>query len=210
MVTTAVVPMVLQGRFVRLEPLTPDHVPALVAAADGPRDTYGFTWVPGDEAAARDYVETALRWQAEGTAIPFATYSLTAGRVVGSTRFANISYWDWPPGNPNQRGPELPDDVEIGWTWLSADAQRTPVNSEAKLLMLTHAFETWRVHRVNLKTDARNWRSRNAIERIGGKLDGVIRAQQPAFDGTVRDNAWFTMLASEWPAVKLRLEQKLA
>ena len=207
---TAVPAVVLEGRFVRLEPLTLDHVTALTAAATGPRDTYGFTLVPEDEAAMRAYIETALSWQAAGTAIPFATFSLGAGRTVGSTRFANVSYWDWPPGNANQRGAEFPDDVEIGWTWLSAEAQRTPVNTEAKLLMLSHAFETWQVHRVNLKTDARNWRSRNAIERIGGKLDGVLRAHQPAFDGAIRDNAWFSILDSEWPSVKQALGQKLS
>jgi N-acetyltransferase len=206
---SVVVPVVLVGRHVRLEPLTLEHAGAITAAATGPRDTYAFTGVPEDEAAARSYIETALRWQAEGTAVPFATVSLAAGKVVGSTRFANIAYWDWPPGNPNDRGPGYPDDVEIGWTWLHADAQRTPVNTEAKYLMLRHAFEQWRVHRVYLKTDARNWRSRNAIERIGGKLDGVIRSHQPAFDGTVRDNAWFTILESEWPGVKQSLEQRL-
>jgi RimJ/RimL family protein N-acetyltransferase len=99
--------------------------------------------------------------------------------------------------------------VEIGWTWLAADAQRTALNSEAKYLMLAHAFERWRVHRVSLQTDARNARSRAAIERIGARLDGVLRAQRPAADGTVRDSAYYTILDSEWPAVRARLEARL-
>ena len=202
-------PVVLDGRHVRLEPLTPDHARALVAAASGPRDTYGFTTVPFDEPSMRRYIEAALGDQAAGRALPFATFAKATGRAVGSTRFGNIEHWAWPPGNPHQRGVDVPDVVEIGWTWLAADVQRTPVNTEAKLLMLTHAFEAWRVHRVSLMTDARNERSRRAILRIGGKLDGVLRAQRPAADGTIRDTAAFSILESEWPAVKRQLQSRL-
>jgi RimJ/RimL family protein N-acetyltransferase len=155
------------------------------------------------------YIETALAdWDA-ARALPFATVDRARGRVVGATRFGNVEFWAWPPGNPNQRGEDVPDVVEIGWTWLAADAQRTAINTEAKYLMLTHAFERWRVHRVSLQTDARNARSRAAIERIGARLDGVLRAQRPASDGTVRDSAYYTILDREWPAVRARLEARL-
>ena len=206
---TCVTPLVLEGRHVRLEPLTSAHASALVAAGSGPRNTYGYTWVPGDLAEARRYIDAALADQAAGRALPFATVSRAAGRVVGTTRFGNIEYWPWPAGNPQQRGADRPDVVEIGWTWLHADAQRTPVNTEAKLLMLTHAFETWRVHAVKLNTDARNARSRAAIERIGARFDGVLRCARPASDGGIRDTAAFSLLEAEWPAAKAKLLARL-
>jgi N-acetyltransferase len=202
-------PVVLEGRHVRLEPLTPAHAPALAAAADGPRDTYAFTLVPGDLDDARRYIESALADQAAGRALPFATVARASGRVLGSTRFGNVEFWPWPAGNPHQRGADRPDVVEIGWTWLAAAAQRTAVNTEAKLVMLTHAFETWRVHAVKLNTDARNARSRAAIERIGARLDGVLRCHRPASDGGIRDTAAFSLLASEWPTAKARLLARL-
>lgn len=206
---TVAVPVTLEGRFVRLEPLAPAHAPGLLAAAAGPRDTYGFTLVPKDEAEARAYIENALGEQEAGRAIPFATLDRATGRVVGSTRLFNIEYWPWPPGNPNQRGVDRPDVAEIGWTWLGASAQRTPINTEAKLLMLAHAFDVWRVHRVSLMTDARNQRSRNAIMRLGARFDGVLRAARPASDGTIRDTAAFSILDSEWPAVRTTLSTRL-
>jgi len=155
------------------------------------------------------YIETALRDQEAGRTLPFATAARATGRVVGSTRFGNIEFWPWPPGNPNQRGEDRPDAVEIGWTWLGAAAQRTAVNTEAKLLMLTHAFEEWRVHRVSLMTDARNERSRNAILRLGARFDGVLRAQRPATDGGIRDTAAFSILESEWPMIRRQLQSRL-
>ena len=115
----------------------------------------------------------------------------------------------WPPGNANQRGQDVPDAVEIGWTWLAADVQRTPVNTEAKLLMLTHAFERWRVHRVSLLTDARNERSRRAILRLGAHFDGVLRTARPASDGGIRDTAAFSILEKEWPMIKMQLQSRL-
>jgi N-acetyltransferase len=202
-------PVVLEGRHVRLEPLTLGHALALVSVGSGPRESYGFTLVPADEQSMLRYIEAALRDQEAGRALPFATVAKGTGRVVGSTRFGNIEFWPWPPDNPHQRGLDVPDVAEIGWTWLAADAQRTPINTEAKLLMLTHAFETWRVHRVSLMTDARNERSRRAILRVGAQFDGVIRAQRMAFDGTIRDTAAFSILESEWPTVKRQLQSRL-
>ena len=202
-------PIVLGGRHVRLEPLTRGHAGALAAAASGSRDTYGLTTVPDGEADALAYIETALRDQAAARSLPFATVASATGHVVGSTRFLNIEFWTWPPGHPFQRGEDLPDVVEIGATWLAARAQRTAINTEAKLLMLAHAFETWRVHRVSLMTDARNERSRRAILRLGARFDGVIRAQRPAVDGTIRDTAAFSILEEEWPTVKRQLQSRL-
>jgi len=206
---TRVRPVVLEGRHVRLEPLELGHAGALLAVAGGPRETYGFTTVPADEPAMLRYIETALRDQETGRALPFATFAPATGRVVGSTRFGNIEFWPWPPGNPNQRGEDRPDAVEIGWTWLGAAAQRTAVNTEAKLLMLTHAFEEWRVHRVSFMTDSRNERSRNAILRLGARFDGILRAQRPASDGGIRDTAAFSILESEWPMIRRQLQSRL-
>jgi N-acetyltransferase len=208
MATTMVTPVVLTGRFVRLEPLTAAHAPALLAAASGSRETYGLTWVPGSLGEAEAYVAAALAEQSARRSLPFATVDRRAGRVVGSTRFLNIEFWGWPDGNAYQRGAERPDVVEIGATWLAAAAQRTPINTEAKLLMLTHAFEHWRVHRVSLMTDARNERSRRAILRLGARFDGVLRAARPASDGAIRDTAAFSILDSEWPAVRANLEAR--
>jgi RimJ/RimL family protein N-acetyltransferase len=131
------------------------------------------------------------------------------GRVVGSTSYANFQPWDW-AGHVAQQRSDRPDAVEIGYTWLAASAQRTRCNSEAKYLLLQQAFDFWQVHRVFLKTDARNQRSRAAIERLGARLDGVLRNDMPAVDGTVRSSAYYSLLPEEWPAVKANLEAKLA
>lgn len=202
-------PLTLTGRFVRLEPLDHAHVGALVAAASEARDTYALTQVPADAAAMQAYVDEALTMAARGQAVPFATVDLRRGRVVGSTRFGNLERWSWPGAPLPPASPVGLDAVEIGWTWLAASAQRTHVNTEAKLLMLAHAFDVWRVRRVTLKTDARNARSRANIERVGARLDGVLRAHMPAFDGGVRDSAVYSLLAAEWPAARERLAARL-
>jgi RimJ/RimL family protein N-acetyltransferase len=202
-------PIVLEGRYVRLEPLDLRHVPALVAASSGRRDTFRLTTAPDGEEEARAYVAAALEAHAAGTALPFATVSRALGRVVGSTRFGNLERWTWPKSHLEVRAYDVPDATEIGWTWLAEEVQRTAINTEAKRLMLGHAFETWRVHRVTLKTDVRNARSRAAIERLGGRLDGILRAHFPAVDGTVRDSASYSILAAEWPAVRAHLDARL-
>jgi RimJ/RimL family protein N-acetyltransferase len=191
---------------VSLEPLTLEDVSDLLAAATGARETYALTRVPGTLEAMRDYVEGALGEQARGLSVPFATRDARTGRAVGSTRFMNIERWTWPVPSALQRGATFPDAVEIGSTWLAPAAQRTGINTHAKLLMLTCAFERWEVRRVTLKTDARNVRSRTAIERLGARFDGVLRAHMPAFDGGVRDTAFYSIVRDEWPAVKARLE----
>jgi len=201
----------LVGRFVRLEPLEPAHVDGLVAAASGSRDTYALTSVPATHAEMDAYIVEALAMYEREAALPFATVERASGAVVGSTRFCSVEFWRWPEGVPPAAPlPRGPDSVEIGWTWLAARAQRTAINTETKLLMLRHAFETWGVRKVFLKTDRRNARSRAAIERIGGLLDGVLRAHMPAYDGAVRDTALYSILAAEWPACAARLEERLA
>jgi N-acetyltransferase len=199
----------LTGQRVRLEPLTLDHTEALWAAATGPRETFLLTSVPGSRDEARVYIEGALALHRTGAAVPFAIVDLAAQAVVGSTRFGNIERWSWPPGHPQQRPADRPDAVEIGWTWLAERVQRTGLNREAKLLLLGHAFEHWRCHRVTLKTDARNQRSRAGIEGIGGKLDGILRAHLPAADGGIRDTALYSIVAAEWPAVREKLMARL-
>ena len=197
---------VLFGKHVRLEPLEPRHVDGLVAAATADPDPALYLWspVPRDKHEAIKYVETALDWKNAGTAVPFATVRIKDDTVIGSPRFWNIERWAWPQGH-SLHGRSGADVCEIGYTWLAPSAVRTAANTEAKLLMLTHAFEQWRVLRVSLHTDARNLRSRAAIERIGGQFEGVLRAHRMAADFTPRDSYRYSIIAPEWPAVKVRL-----
>ena len=199
----------LVGRTVRLEPLERHHVDALADAAAEDRATYHWTFVPDGREAMAAYVETALQGREDDLFTPFATIRQEDGRVVGSTRFLT-ERWDWSVSDNSRQRADAPDVVEIGWTWLAPSAQRTRINTEAKLLMLTHAFETWQVHRVCLRTDRRNERSRNAIERLGATLDGVIRADRPASDGEVRDTAHYSIVSAEWPAIRDRLAARAA
>jgi RimJ/RimL family protein N-acetyltransferase len=194
----------LEGQFVRLEPLNHSHADALVEAATGDRSLFKWTPVPEDRAAVSRYIEAALAMKNSGTAVPFAIVGMKDGIVKGSTRFWNMEYWAWPKDHP-LHGSENPDVCEIGHPWLSHTAIRTGINTEAKLLMLTYAFETWKVWRVCLHTDVRNERSRNAIERIGGKLEGILRAQKMSADFIPRDSARYSIVASEWPDVKEKL-----
>jgi RimJ/RimL family protein N-acetyltransferase len=202
----------LTGRFVHLLPMGPEHIDALVQAADDDRSTFGFTPVPWDRDGMTAYVEKALAKRAGGEHYPFVTFSTDQQRIVGSTRFYDLATWDWSslfPGSEVHRRTG-PDVASIGYTWLHPSVQRTPFNTEAKLLMLTHAFEQWRVRAVRFWTDARNTRSRAAIQRLGCTLDGVVRADRPAADGTVRDSATYSMLAAEWPPSRQRLTERLA
>jgi len=200
-------PITLLGRHVRLEPLELDHAPLLLAAANLSRTTYALTVLPDDLQGMQDYVARALAEQERGETIPFAVRD-AQGTVIGGTRFLSIEHWSW-PGAPAEPVPDGPDVVEIGFTWYAERVQRTAVNTEAKLLLCTHAFERWRVRRVMWKTDARNERSRAAILRIGARSDGVLRANRVASDGTVRDTAFYSMLASEWPEARAALLRRL-
>jgi N-acetyltransferase len=200
--------LLLVGAHVRLEPLEHRHAGGLVAAAASDPSLYRWSPVPEDKSEAASYIEAALSWKQADTAVPFAIVRRSDGVVLGSTRFWNMERWSWPQGH-RSHGRGVPDACEIGYTWLARSAIRTAANTEAKMLMLTHAFEAWQVLRVCLHTDIRNERSRAAIERIGGKFEGILRAHRIAADFIPRDSARYSILASEWPAVKLRLRQRM-
>jgi RimJ/RimL family protein N-acetyltransferase len=195
---------VLLGMHIRLEPLEHQHVDGLAVASSGDNSLYQWSPVPRGKNEAVTYVETALAWRDAGTAVPFAIVRVDDGAVIGSTRFWNIERWAWPVGHPSH-GRGVPDACEIGYTWLARTAIRTPANTEAKLLMLTYAFETWQVLRVCFHTDARNSRSRAALERIGGNCEGLLRAHRMAADFIPRDSVRYSIIAAEWPDVKQRL-----
>src|SRR6202521_1753485 len=196
--------LVLRRKYVRLEPLEYRHVEGLVAASATDSSLYQWSPVPQGKAEARSYVDTALAWRDAGSAVPFAIVRLDDGVITRSTRFLNLERWSWPEGHP-AHGRSAPDACEIGYTWLTRSAIRTAANTEAKWLMLTHAFEAWQALRVCFHTDARNQRSRAALERIGGRFEGILRAHRMAADYTARDSVRYSIIASEWPAVKLRL-----
>jgi RimJ/RimL family protein N-acetyltransferase len=199
-------PITLQAPHLTLRPLALDDAAALASAAAESRDNYDYIPVPNGVAAAQAYVESALRQKAAGERYPFAI--LWQGRVVGTTSYYDYAPWRWPERSPMQRS-DRPDALEIGYTWLAASAQRTPCNTTAKLLLLTHAFETWQVHRVSLRTDVRNARSQRAIERLGAKFEGILRADKPALDDTVRDSARYSIVRAEWAEVRAGLERRL-
>ncbi len=199
---------VLNGNHVRLEPLSTQHIDGLLAAAAADPSLYQLTPVPQTRDGMERYIATALEWRVAGSAVPYATVRLSDDAVIGSTRFYNLERWDWPEGHP-RHGRLAPDVCEIGYTWLTKSAIRTAANTEAKLLMLTHAFETWQVLRVCLHTDARNQRSRDAMERMGAKFEGILRAHKIANDQTVRDSARYSIVAAEWPEVKRQLSARL-
>jgi N-acetyltransferase len=189
-------PVTLSGRHVRLEPLTPEHIaPMFAAAADPELWRWTLTHIASID-DMQDYVDAALAGQRAGTALPFATLDASTGDVIGSTRFGNIDV-------PNRR-------VEIGWTWLRRDRQRTACNTEAKYLMLSHAFDVLGCLRVELKTDALNQRSRAAILRIGAVEEGILRAHMITATGRVRDSVMYSILDREWPTVRGRLEERLS
>lgn len=189
-------PVTLEGRHVRLVPLTAEHVPALWDAGSDPEIWRWTLNRPGSEADMARYVASALAKRDAGGALPFATLEAASGRVIGSTRLHN-----WEPPHPR---------VEIGYTWIARPWQRTAINTEAKYLMLRHAFETLGVLRVELRTDALNERSRAAILRLGATEEGTLRRHMINDSGRVRDTVYFSILDDEWPRVKERLEEKLA
>ena len=199
---------ILKGSQIRLEPLELAHADALATAAAADPSLYQWSQVPQGSEAMRAYIETALAWRAAGTALAFATIRIADGAAIGSTRFFDMEQWKWPAAL-KRNGRTAPDVCEIGYTWLTAAAIRTAANTEAKLLMLTHAFETWGVLRVCLHTDARNLRSQEAIERIGGRFEGVLHAHRMAADFIARDSYRYSIVAAEWPEVKRRLIDRL-
>lgn len=188
--------MTLEGRLVRLEPLRVDHHEALCAVGLDPEI---WRWTAGhvdDAGEMRAYIDRALQRQAEGSVLPFATVERASGRIIGSTRFAHLE--------PEDRR------VEIGWTWIARPWQRTGINVEAKYLMLRHAFETVRLNRVELLTDALNAASRKAILGLGATEEGLLRRHMVTSRGRVRDTLVFSIVADEWPAVRSRIEARLS
>jgi RimJ/RimL family protein N-acetyltransferase len=196
----------LIGERVRLEPLGYRHAAGLLAAAADGVDLYRWMPMPRDEDEMRRYVETALAMRDKDTAVPYAVVRAEDDTVIGSTRFHQLEFWPWPELDAST-GPATPDVCEIGWTWLSKNAIRTGANTEQKRLMLAHAFETWQVHSVCLHADARNERSRAAIERIGARFEGILRAHRLASDLIPRDSARYSITAPEWPTVKRHLTE---
>jgi len=202
-------PLTLRGRHVVLEPLAVEHAAPLLALLDEDRSVYALQLLPPDLAGMRAWIAAALDDRDRGASIPFVVRRQGSGEIVGSTRFMNIERWSW-PGPPAAPVPDGPDAVEIGGTFYAIAAQRTAVNTETKLLLCTHAFEAWKVRRISWQTDAKNERSRAAILRLGARFDGIIRAHRVGGGGTVRDSAWYSMLADEWPAARARLMARLA
>lgn len=189
-------PVILAGRHMRLEPLGLQHVEALAVAGADPAI---WTWYPQRNdtlEAMRVFVQTALDWQAAGTALPFVQIDLASGRAIGSTRFAMVDA-------PNRR-------AEIGWTWLAPAFQRSAANTESKYLLLRHAFETLGLVRVEFKTDSLNLASRRALARIGAFEEGIFRNHMIVQGGRLRHSVYFSVIDSDWPAVKASLERKLA
>jgi putative hydrolase of HD superfamily len=198
--------LVLRGSEVVLRPLALDDVEALALAASGDRQRYQYTPVPDGLEQTRAYIERALRMRANKQRYAFAI--VWNGRVVGTTSYWDYSSFDWPANSElaRTRGPDV---AEIGHTWLAASAQRTRCNTEAKYLLLEHAFENWSVHRVRIRTDARNQVSRAAIERLGATFEGLIRADRAGSDGTLRHSAYYSIVQAEWPEIRERMQQRL-
>jgi RimJ/RimL family protein N-acetyltransferase len=190
-----VMPVMLEGSVVRLEPIRRNHAELFWHAAKDTLDNI-FQWIPYRMTTPEDFkrlIEKAMAEQECGESVVFATVERTSGQVIGSTRFMNID-------RVNRR-------VEIGSTWIAPAWHRTAVNTEAKYLMLRHAFEVWQCMRVELKTDALNQRSRNAILRLGAKEEGTLRKHLITWTGRVRDTVYFSILDTEWPEVGCRLEK---
>ncbi len=190
-----VVPITLEGVQVRLAPIAPEHADGLWKAA---QDESIWRWMLTritSRAEAERYVAQALERQIKGDQLAFVTIAKATGEIVGSTRFDEIT--------PEHRR------VEIGWTWINPRWQRTVINTEAKYLMLRHAFEVWQCLRVQLKTDLLNEKSQRAIARLGAQREGVLRSHYIMPDGRRRDTVYFSLIDSEWAAVKARLETLL-
>ena len=175
-------------------------------AAGEDRGSYAFTWVP-TPAEVGDYIDAQLARAETGKLAPYAQVAIASGRAVGATAYWEPRPWPWPDG------PAL-SAVEVGFTWLAASAQGTGINTEAKLLLFGNAFDNWRVARVDLKTDARNLRSRAAIQRVGGRFEGVLRnwsrSWAPGEEGRLRDSAIYSIIDTEWPECRAALKARLA
>lgn len=196
------IPAVLAGDLVRLEPLSPEHVPGLELAAEGARATPSYATVP-TPAGVRAYVEHNLQRQAGGGYLPFAQVEVASGRILGHTAF--LTPRTWPDGHLLA--------VEVGSSWLAPDMRGTAVNSASKMLLLAHAFDDWQVERVDIKTDVRNSAARAGIRAVGARFEGILRNWQPSLadgeEGRPRDTAMFSVTATEWPGVRAHLQERI-
>jgi RimJ/RimL family protein N-acetyltransferase len=197
----------LEGQHVRLEPLQRWHARGLAEASSVDPSLYRWSPIPQGEAEALAYIETALAQRDAGVTAPFAVLRIRDDAIIGSTRLWDLGWWPWPEGHPGHEGPDV---CEIGYTWLTSSAIGTAANTEMKLLLLTHAFEVWEVQSVCFHTDARNERSRAALDRIGARFEGVLRAHRLATDDRPRNSARYSITAPEWPGVKRHLRMLLA
>ncbi len=185
----------LEGRHVRLEPLKLEHLPALTAAGADPSIWQWYSVNGATPETMRAFVEDGLDMQAKGTGVPFTVFEQATGAIVGSTRFGAIEH-------KHRR-------AEIGWTWLATRCQRTGINTEMKYLMLRHAFEAWKLQRVEFKTDSLNAKSRNALKRIGATEEGTLRNHMVTHTGRIRHSVYYSITNDDWPAVKRRFEERL-
>jgi RimJ/RimL family protein N-acetyltransferase len=188
-------PITLSGKHIRLEPMHPSHAQALLEAG---RDEAIWTWMPARSLTAETmdrWLQNAMEAESQGREYPFVVVRLEDNRVIGSTRYLDVQEDD--------------RTVEIGWTWYSPDAWGGVVNPEAKYLLMRHAFDGWRAIRVALKTDINNLRSQAAIKKLGARYEGTLRNQRIRPDGSYRDTVIFSVIESEWPQVKARLEERL-
>ncbi len=195
----------LTGTHVQLEQLSSDFAAELAAAGNQDRSSYAWTAVPPTVEGMQRYIDGLLADQQARSVVPFVQRRLSDGALVGCTRYLRLEWWG---------GRDLPDEVEIGGTWLAASAQRTPINTEAKYLLLSNAFDSWNVHRVSICTDTRNAQSRTAILRIGGIFEGVLRSHRGSYAAgeeniSARDSAMYSIIRSDWPEVRQRLQDKL-
>jgi RimJ/RimL family protein N-acetyltransferase len=195
----------LTGTHVQLEQLRIEFAEELTEAGNQDRGTYAWTPVPPTVEGMQRYIEGLLKDQQARSAVPFVQRRISDGALLGCTRYLRLEWWG---------GKALPDEVEIGGTWLAASAQRTPINTEAKYLLLSNAFDVWNVHRVSICTDARNTASRTAILRIGAVFEGILRSHRGSYAAgeeniVARDSAMYAITRADWPTVKNGLEQRL-
>jgi len=194
----------LRGKYIYLEPMEKHHTAGLAEASAPDPALYKWSPVPQGIEEVTKYIQTGIDLRKSGSALPFVIIRVEDSTIIGSTRFWNLERWIWQPGH-ERYGRVYPDACEIGYTWLTRSAIRTAANTEAKLLLLKLAFEKWEVFRVCLHADSRNIRSCAAIERLGAKFEGILRAHRLAVDIIPRDSARYSIVASEWPEVKVHL-----
>ncbi len=198
----------LRGKHICLEPIDIHHATGLAEASAADISLYQWSPVPQGKEEVLKYIQTAIELRDAGLALPYVIKRVKDDAVIGSTRLWNLERWPWKSGH-ERHGREFPDACEIGYSWLTGSAIRTAANTESKFLLLKMVFERWEAFRVCLHADSRNMRSRKAIERIGAKFEGILRAHRMAVENTPRDSARYSIVTSEWPTIKMHLEKLL-